>query len=363
MMPYFREHIGNPSSVHRFGRRMRAAVDTAREQVAELVGAHPTQVIFTSGGTEANNLAITGVIAEQARRRIVIGATEHPSVVKAAESRQGWIVDRAEVDAQGRILGESLDRALANGPVLVSIMYANNETGVVQDVAAISALVRASGAVMHVDAVQAVGKIDVDFANTGAHLMSMSAHKIYGPKGVGALIVDKAIDLRPLIHGGGQEKDRRGGTENVAAIVGFGTAAALARERLAVYREQMTRLRLYLEAKLRAIGDIAILSEAAPRLPNTVCFAAHGTEGETLVLNLDKSGFAVSSGSACSSGRTDPSPVLLAMGVPVQLARGAIRVSFGWDNTEAEIDKFIETFKAQLPAPGARIVASAVANR
>ena len=350
MLPYLREHFGNPSSAHRFGRIAQAALEDAREQVAELVKAHPSQVIFTSGGTEANNLAVKGVTARNTPGHIAIGATEHPSVVTAAASlrEDGWRVITLAVDGRGRVEMQALSEALKQAPALVSVMIANNETGVIQNVSAISELVRARSVVMHTDAVQAAGKVPLDFAATGAHLMSLSAHKIYGPKGVGALIVDKAVDLRPQLHGGGHEKDRRAGTENVAGIVGFGAAAELVRERLAEYGLRLSELRKRLESGLRAIGDIEIFSGGVARLPNTVCFGVSGMDGETLLLNLDKAGMAVSSGSACSSGSTEPSPVLLAMGISPDVARGALRVSLGWDSTASEVDAFVNVLGMEI---------------
>ncbi len=343
MLPYLREHFGNPSSVHRLGRRARAAIDGAREQVAALVNAHPSQVVFTSGGTEANNLAIKGVATNNRPGRILIGATEHPSVAEAALSltENGWQVERLPVDRKGVLQRDVLSAHARQGAALISVMYANNETGVVQDIAAIADVAKAHNALLHTDAVQAAGKLPLDFGACGTHLLSMSAHKIGGPKGVGALIVDKAVELRPLLHGGGQEKERRSGTENVAGIVGFGAAAALVQERLAAYSLRVARLREQLESGLCALEGVEIFSQQALRVPNTTCFGVHGMDGETLVLNLDRQGFAVSSGSACASGSADPSPVLLAMGVDRELARGGLRVSFGWGNTEADVDGFL----------------------
>lgn len=350
MLPYLREHFGNPSSVHRHGRRARAALDSAREQVAALVNAHPSQVVFTSGGTEANNLAIKGVAACRAPGRLLIGATEHPSVSEAADSlvEAGWKVERLPVDSAGRLQHRALAAQLRDTPVLMSAMYANNETGTVQDIPAIAQTARAQGALLHTDAVQAAGKLPLDFDACGAHLMSLSAHKIGGPKGVGALVVDKAVDMKPLLRGGGQERDRRSGTENVAGIVGFGAAAALVQERRAAYTLRVQRLREQLEQGLRGFDGVEILSADAGRLPNTSCFAVHGMDGETLVLGLDRLGFAVSSGSACASGSAEPSPVLLAMGVERELARGGMRVSFGWSNTEVEVEEFLRALAAVL---------------
>jgi len=354
MLPYLTEHHGNPSSAHRFGRVAQAAIDRAREQVAELVNAHPGQVIFTSGGTEANNLAIKGVAALNINNDnagcMAIGATEHPSVreTAAALEKHGWQIRQLPVDDQGRLVDAEIDQILKVRPVVVSVMWANNETGVLQDIAALSAKARAHGALLHTDAVQAAGKIEVDFSVSGAHMMSLSAHKICGPKGVGALIVDKTVELEPLLHGGGQEKDRRSGTENVAGIVGFGAAATLAKTRLADYGARAALLRDRLESDLRTLGGIEIFGAAAIRLPNTVCFAAVGIDGETLLLNLDRAGIAVSSGSACASTNREPSPVLKAMGIDADLALGAIRVSLGSGNAENDIETFVAVLAAQL---------------
>ena len=350
MLPYLTQQHGNPSSVHRYGRAPRAAIDRAREQVAELVNAHPSQVIFTGGGTEASNLAIKGFAALHESGHLVIGATEHPSVTEPAESlkKNGWRVSVLPVDGQGRLIGTETEALLKLRPPMVSVMWANNETGVIQDIPALAAKVRANGGVMHTDAVQAAGKIEVDFSASGAHLMSLSAHKINGPKGVGALIVDKSVELMPLLQGGGQEKGQRSGTENVAGIVGFGAVASLAKAQLADYGMRMRLLRDRLESELQALGDIEIFGAQANRLANTVCFGTHGVDGETLLLNLDRAGIAVSSGSACASQHREPSPVLQAMGVDPAVALSAIRVSFGAGNTAQDVDTFIAALTAQL---------------
>jgi cysteine desulfurase len=350
MLPYLTVHHGNPSSTHRFGRAARAAIDRAREQVAALVNAHPGQVVFTSGGTEANNQAIKGMAPIARKAGVAIGATEHPSVAEPAASLKaaGWPVTVLPVDRDGRVRGDAAESLRSLRPALVSVMWANNETGVIQDIAALAAQARAGGAWLHTDAVQAAGKIEVDFAASGAHLMSLSAHKINGPKGVGALIVDGAVELQPLLHGGGQEKDRRSGTENVAGIVGFGAAAELARARVAEYGSRVRKWRERLESELSALGGIEIFGARAERLPNTVCFGTAGVDGETLLLNLDRGGIAVSSGSACASRHREPSPVLRAMGIEADLALSAIRVSLGHDSTGQDIETFVAALATQL---------------
>ncbi len=349
MMPYLQEHFGNPSSPHRYGRRVRAAIDEAREQVAALANAHASQVVFTSGGTESNNLAIKGVLSASGPGIIAVGATEHPSVLEPARSlaANGCQVEEIPVDREGRVRAEAFAEALSRGPILVSVMWANNETGVIQDVAKLAHAARKKGAIFHTDAVQAAGKIAVDFTTSGAHLMSLSCHKLNGPQGVGALLVDKSIECRPMLHGGGQERERRSGTENVAGIVGFGAAAALARQRLADRRERLMALRARLESALGEIGGVEIFG-GPDRLPNTVYFGVRDVDGETLILGLDRRGFACASGSACGSARREPSHVLRAMMVEPALAMSAIRVSFGDGNGEADVDEFVAALGAEL---------------
>lgn len=357
MLPFLREQFGNASSGHQSGRVARAAVDAAREQVAALVNAHPSQVVFTSGGTEANNLALKGQAARLKPGHVVLSAVEHSSVRTPAKALQkhGWMLDEVGVDKEGQLAPENLraifSRLPAESSKILAVMLANNETGVIYNSAPISALAREFGATLLVDAVQAVGKIPVDFVESGAQLMSLSAHKIYGPKGVGALIVDKAVDMEPLLRGGGQEKARRAGTENVAAIVGFGRAAELVSSELSARRAQVQALHHYLETRLQSeLPQIGIFGQQAERLPNTSFFALPGLDGETLLMSLDQAGLAVSSGSACATGEVEPSHVLLAMGVPPERARGAIRVSLGKDSRRDEIDKFVDCLKQQVRA-------------
>lgn len=353
MLPYLRRHFGNPSSGHQLGRIARAAMDVAREQVAALVNAHPSQVVFTSGGTEANNLAIKGVASRTSPGVMAVSAVEHDSVSGPARTlrKQGWSVDEIAVEASGQIDLQALQDVVSKKPKLLAVMQANNETGVISNLAPIAEAARQCGAVLLTDAVQAVGKIPVDFAATGAHFMSLSAHKIYGPKGVGALVVDKAVDMESLLHGGGHEKGRRAGTENVAAIVGFGMAAGLAFNELSSRRDHLQVLHSYLESRLHAeVPQAIIFGHHAERLPNTTFFAVPDLDGETLLMSLDQAGLAVSSGSACSTGEVDPSHVLLAMGIDKDLARGAVRVSLGKDTHRGEIDHFVDCFKQQIRA-------------
>jgi len=344
MVPFFHEHFGNPSSVHRAGRNARAALDRAREQVAALVGAQPSQVIFTSGGTEANNLALSGVATGCATGQLLLSPVEHPSVLEPARRRVaagGWTLDWLPVDRNGRV-DVAAYRPVVNGTTqFVSLMWANNETGTLQPVTELAACARASGAIVHSDAVQAAGKLPLDFAASGVHLMTLSSHKIYGPKGIGALIVDKSLDLAPLQIGGGQERGLRSGTENLSGIVGFGVAAELLHAELEPRRAASTRLRERLDAGLRGLPGVTLFATGAERLPNTTMFALAGYDGEALLMLLDQSGIAISSGSACHSGSGAPSHVLTAMGVPDELARGAVRVSFGQANGDADVDALI----------------------
>ena len=345
MLPYFDVRYGNASSRHEYGRAARKAVDEARQRVAAAVGAHPTEVVFTSGGSEANNLFLKGAAASLRPGLVAISALEHPCVREPAKGlvRSGWQLHEIPVDAQGRVTGSDFAAMLAQRPALISVMRANNETGVLQDIAAMAAQAKTSGAWFHTDAVQALGKIELDFRQlnaTGIHGMTVSSHKIGGPKGAAALVVDKRVDLKPLISGGGHERGLRSGTENVPAIVGFGFACELAVTQLDAKQRHMRTLQSQLEQGLAAQGA-TIFGAGAERLPNTSYFAFDEIDGETLVGKLDRAGFAVASGAACSSANPEPSHVLLAMGVADGLARGAIRVSLGHSNTVNQIDDFL----------------------
>ena len=349
MLPWLGERFGNASSRHEYGRAARKAIDEARAQVAAAVGAHPTEVIFTSGGSEANNLFIKGAAATQKPGLVAVSAIEHPCVREPARqlAKSGWRFAEIAVDGEGRVDARDFERLLADKPRLASVMLANNETGVLQDVAALAAPVKARGGWMHCDAVQALGKVKVDFRALGVHGLTVSAHKIQGPLGAGALIVDKRVELAPLIAGGGQERNLRSGTENVMAIVGFGKACELAVAAMDERAQRLAVLRERLEAGLAQLGA-RIFSAAASRLPNTSFFALAGIDGETLVGKLDRAGFAVASGSACSSANPEPSHTLMAMGVEAGLARAAIRVSLGAGSSEQDIDGFLKTLGENL---------------
>ncbi|SDY14679.1 cysteine desulfurase family protein [Nitrosomonas sp. Nm58] len=346
MLPYFRLAYGNASSRHAYGMVARRAINQAREQVAQAVGVQPSQIIFTSGGSEANNLFIRGVADYLKPSRVAVSAIEHPCIRRPAQelarrTSERWQLRQLAVNELGQVRLDDAASALADQPAMVSVMLANNETGVIQEVAAIADMARSQGAWMHTDAVQAFGKIPVDFTELKVHAMTISAHKIYGPKGAAALIIDKRLLLKPLIYGGGHENGLRSGTENVPAIVGFGVACELAGSRMHDLSVRLTGLRDYLERGLIEMGA-TIFGWGAPRLPNTCYFALPEIEGDTLVVRLDKAGFAVASGAACSSVTPGQSHVLEAMGVEPMLARCAVRVSLGDDNTMTQVDDFLK---------------------
>ena len=338
---------GNPSSVHAEGRTARAAIETAREKVAALLRARPEDVIFTSGGTEANAL---GLAPETRHERLYVSAVEHPSVLAGGRFSPAQ-VSRIPVTSDGVMDLDFLASELAKHHLegtgarpFVSLMAANNETGALQPVSAVAELVQAEGGVLHSDAVQAAGKVPLDMAALGADMVSLSAHKFGGPKGVGALVLRKGTQVEPQIKGGAQERRRRAGTENVAGIVGFGIAAEIAAAELD-RAKAVAGLRDELEARaLALVPEAVVLSAGVARLPNTSCIAVAGTKAETLVIGLDLAGVAVSSGSACSSGKVEASHVLSAMGVGSELERSAIRVSLGYGSTLADVDRFVEAW-------------------
>ena len=345
--------VGNPSSVHAEGRAARALIETAREQVAALVGAQPGNVVFTASGTEANMLALTPAIEtadnKGPRSRLFLSAIEHVSVRAGGRfPREG--IEELLVRADGRLDLAALAAAIAGTPrPLVSLMLANNETGIVQPVAEAGAIVHAAGGLIHVDAVQAAGRIPCDITALGADLLTLSAHKIGGAKGSGALIRARE-DIHftePLVRGGGQERGLRAGTENVPGIAAFGAAAAAARVGRAGEAAHMSRLRNELEVGLLAVTPDATVfgHETVERLPNTTLFTVAGVKAETAVIAFDLEGVAVSSGAACSSGKVQPSHVLAAMGVSAPLQRGALRVSLGWNSTEADVEKFLGAWR------------------
>ena len=349
MLPWLQLQSGNPTSRHAFGRSARDAIEYARTQVAQACGAYANQVIFTGSGTEANNFAIKGMAASQPVSQILSSAIEHPCVSRPAFAMQtlGYTSQPIAVNSLGKVDLTQLKNQLKTPTGLVSVMLANNETGVVQDIADIAQLARASGALMHTDAVQGLGKIDVNFTDLNVHAMTVSSHKIHGPQGAAALILDKRVDIQPLLHGGGQERGLRSGTENVAAIVGFGLACELAANNLATYQAHTQALRDQFEQGLASM-KVTIFGKQVARLSNTSFFAVNDIEGETLVMALDRQGYAVASGSACSSDSTEPSHVLLAMGIHADVARGAVRVSFSAQNTAQQVADFLATLNNEM---------------
>jgi len=349
MMPYLEMQQGNPTSQHSFGRHARTAIEEAREQVALAIHAHPSEVIFTSGGTEANNMIVHGVALKNPQSTLVRSNIEHPCVARPMEAltHQGWQQGLLKVNHDGVVGDEAYKNVDGHNISLVSVMLANNETGAIQDMSNLSEFAKEKKAISHTDAVQAFGKMDMRFDELQIDAMTLSSHKIYGPQGVGALILNKRSDIEPLIYGGGQEKNLRSGTENSAAIVGFGKACELISESFKEISKRTHELQTTLELHLKALGAV-IFSEKVKRLSNTTFFAFKDIEGSTLLTALDKKGFAFASGSACSSVNKEPSHVLLAMGIDEDLARGALRISFGNQNTLHDVETFIETIKKEL---------------
>jgi cysteine desulfurase len=347
MTAALRDEFGNASSVHHFGQRAKAAIDEARSAVAELVGADPGEIVFTSGGTESDNIAIRGVaeaMEATGRRQLIATSIEHEAVLNTfkALARRGWRTTLLPVDQSGVASPDALRDAISDATALVSVMHANNEVGTIQRVAELAAIAHERGALVHSDAVQSAGKIPVNVKALGIDLLSASAHKINGPKGVGAIWIRRGVRLVPLLTGGRQERSRRAGTENVAAIVGYGVAAARAAAKMAAETERLSALRDRLEQGiLGTVPGTAVNGGGAPRVPNTTNISFERVEAESLLIALDLEGIAVSTGSACSSGTLEPSHVLKAMGFPAHRTQNSIRFSLGLGNTEAEIDRVL----------------------
>ena len=351
MLPYFGEHFGNASSVHAFGQEAKGAVEDARAQVAALLNATPGEIVFTSGGTESDNIGLIGGARALPfkGRHVIVSQIEHDAVRHAADAleREGYTVTRVAPDPRGVVSAESIAAAIRPDTALVSVMAANNETGVMQPVREIGQVCASRGVAFHVDAVQAAGKVPIDVQAWQATLATIAGHKFYGPKGVGALYVKRGFKPVPLQFGGEHEKGRRPGTENVPAIVGLGKASELAREELAQNAPRIETLRDRLEAVLMdRVPNVVRHGEGAPRVPNTSHLSFVGAEGEHLILSLDMKGIAVSSGAACKAGSSHPSHVLLAMGVPREIAQAAVRFSLGRCSTEQEIDRVLEIVPA-----------------
>ena len=347
MLPWLTQQFGNASSRHEYGRTARHALDEARQRVASLVNAHESEIVFTSSGSEANNLFIKGAARRMAPGVIAISAIEHPSVYQPARQlrHEGWQVIEVAADATGQISGTAFEEAVALRPRLVSLMLANNETGAIQPVAEFAQKARDAGSLFHTDVTQAVGRVKVDFRDLnqrGVNALTFSAHKLGGPKGAAALVIDKRVDIEPLISGGGHERGLHAGTENIAAIVGFGVACEVVARQIQQRSASLVALRNRLEKGLHDLG-VTVFSSSVERLPNTTFFALPALDGETLVAQLDRAGFAVASGAACSSHQPGVSHVLTAMHVAEDIARGAVRISLGAGNTMEQIDDFLVT--------------------
>jgi cysteine desulfurase len=345
MVPYLKDHFGNPSSLHHFGQEAKRAIEYARENIANLIRSNPSEIVFTGGGTAANNLAIKGVAraSREKGKHIITSSIEHPAVLHSCKAleQEGYQVTYLPVDRYGMVDPDEVKTAIRPGTILISIMHANNEVGTIQPIEEIGEIARSHAVLFQTDSIQSLGKIPVDVKTLGVDLMSISAHKIYGPKGVGALYIRKGVELRPLLHGGHHEMNRRAGTENVSGIVGFGKAVELSELELKHRSELSTMevLRDYFLGRLQQdIHDVRLNGHPTKRLPNTLNISFEGVSGESLAINLDLYGIAVSTGSACTSGAIQPSHVLLAMGVPPAEAQGSLRFSFGRDTNREEID-------------------------
>jgi len=347
MLPYYKEAFGNPSTIYFFGQETRKATDEAREKVANLIGASPEEIIFTSGGTEADNLALKGVAAalERKGKHIVTSSIEHHAVLSTLKylEKRGYKVSFLPVDEHGWLDPREVEEAITSQTVLISVMHANNEVGTIEPISEIGEIARKAGIYLHTDAVQTIGKIKVNVDDLKVDLLSLSAHKFYGPKGVGALYVRKGTRIHPLLHGGYQERRRRAGTENVAGVVGLGKAAEIASKEMVQQSRRESNLRDRLEKMIKEnINHCRLNGHPTRRLPNTLNVSFEFIEGESLILNLDLKGIAASTGSACTSGSLEPSHVLMAMGVAPEIAQGSIRFSLGRDNQKEDIDYTVE---------------------
>ncbi|GAB7386495.1 cysteine desulfurase family protein [Bacillaceae bacterium] len=342
MLPYLQDHFGNPSSIHRFGRQARLAIDRARETVASALGAEPHEIVFTSGGTEADNLALIGAAYANRKkgRHIITTQVEHHAVLHTCQHLEsmGFRVTYLPVDETGKVSAQAVKEAISEETILISVMYGNNEVGTIQPVTEIGEIARERGIVFHTDAVQAFGIVPLDVEALGVDLLSVSAHKINGPKGIGALYVSQKIRISPHIHGGSQERNRRAGTENVAAIVGFTEAVRIALEEMETRREKYRAFReLMLEVWRREGVPFVVNGHPEDHLPHILNVSFPGTETETMLMNLDIAGIAAASGSACSSGSLELSHVLRAMCLQEETMKSAIRFSFGLGNTAEEV--------------------------
>lgn len=347
MLPYFTEKFGNPSSIYKIGRESRAAIDEAREKVAKIIGSKSKEIFFTSGGSEADNWAIKGVAFANRDKgnHIITSKIEHHAVLHACEylEKYGFEVTYLDVDEYGLVDLEQLKNAITDKTILITIMFANNEIGTIQPIEEIGKIARERGVYFHTDAVQAIGNIKIDVNKLNVDMLSMSAHKFYGPKGVGVLYIRDGVKIHPYVHGGAQEKNRRAGTENVAGIVGLAKALELAYENLEEHNKKLIYLRdKLIEEVTSKIDYVRLNGHPQKRLPGNVNFSIEFIEGEALLLSLDMMGIAASSGSACTSGSLDPSHVLLAIGLPHEIAHGSLRFTLGDFNTEEDVDYVVE---------------------
>ena len=343
MLPYFKEKLGNASSIHGFGREAKVALEDAREKVAEIIGVSSNEIFFTSGGTEADNLAVKGTAFASIKKgkHIVTSKIEHHAILESCKflEKEGFEVTYLPVDFQGLVDPEELSKAIRNDTTLVSIMYANNEVGIIQPIEELCKIAKKKGVYFHTDAVQAAGRLPIDVQKLDVDMLSMSGHKIYGPKGVGALFIRKGVRIMPLSHGGHHERSRRAGTENVAGIVGFAKALELVdKEREDQNKHLKNLTQAFYKKLVESIPDVILNGDLNRRILNTLNLSFKGVEGESVILSLDMKGVAVASGSACTSGTLEPSHVLSAMGVVPAVAQGAIRFSFGRDNTMEDVE-------------------------
>lgn len=347
MLPYFTAKYGNPSSIYTIGRESKKAIEEARETVAKVIGAQPREIFFTGSGTEADNWAIKGVAYanRQKGKHIITTAIEHHAVLHTCQylESEGFEVTYLPVDADGLVTAEQVREAIRPDTILISIMFANNEIGTIEPIGEIGKIAREKGIYFHTDAVQAMGNVNINVEELNVDMLSMSAHKFYGPKGIGALYIRKGVKITSFIHGGAQERGRRASTENVAAIVGLAKALELAAENMEQYNKKLLALRdRTIEEIQKKIPFIKLNGHRTKRLPGNVNFSFEFIEGESLLLMLDMKGIAASSGSACTSGSLDPSHVLLAIGLPHEIAHGSLRITFGEDNSEADVDYLME---------------------
>jgi cysteine desulfurase len=361
MLPYLKTHFGNASSIHSFGREVKAAIESGREKVAKLLGCHPEEIYFTSGGTESDNLALKGVaFANRDKgRHLITSSIEHHAVLESCHflETQGFEVTYLRVDRYGAVAPDDLRKAIRDDTILVSIMHGNNEVGTIQPIAELSKIARGAGIYFHSDTVQSTGKLKIDVEEMGIDLLALSAHKLYGPKGVGAIYVRRGTHIAPLMHGGHHERNYRAGTENVAGIVGLGAAIEVCSKEIDVeYRYLMDLSASFYEGLEERIPDVLLNGDFENRLPGTLNISFKGVEAEAVILSLDLEGVAVASGSACTSGTAEPSHVLEAMGVAPELARSAVRFSFGRFNTKKDVDyvlkalpPIIERLRAMSP--------------